>query len=104
MAYGARPDVGHVGRIWGRFQREVRTYQRILRHPRTPTLSKLLLGAALAYALSPIDIIPDWVPVLGYLDDMLIVPGLVGLALGMVPPDVVEECRPKAMGKMPRVE
>lgn len=79
--------------IWRGVKRECRVYQCILRDPRTPRLPKLLLGLAVAYALSPIDLIPDWVPVLGYLDDLLIVPALVALALWLMPRDVVEDCR-----------
>ncbi len=72
---------------------EIRVYQRIFRHPRTPRRARWLLGAAIGYGLSPIDLIPDWIPVLGYVDDALIVPLLVWLALRQVPADVIAECR-----------
>lgn len=75
------------------FKREVVVYQRVLRHPRTPLLPKVLLGAALAYFVMPIDLIPDFIPVFGQLDDILIVPGLVLLALRFIPREVVVECR-----------
>lgn len=68
-------------------------YRRMMVHERTPLASKILLGAAIGYFLSPIDLIPDFVPVLGQLDDLLIVPGLLFLALRFVPADVVAECR-----------
>lgn len=74
-------------------QREVVVYQRVLKHPRTPLLPKILLGAALAYFVMPIDLIPDFIPVFGQLDDILIVPGLVLLALRFIPREVVVECR-----------
>jgi uncharacterized membrane protein YkvA (DUF1232 family) len=73
--------------------REIQVYRLVLRHERTPWVTRVLLGAALAYALSPIDLIPDWLPVVGHLDDILIVPLLVWLAMKFVPPGVVEECR-----------
>jgi uncharacterized membrane protein YkvA (DUF1232 family) len=78
------------------FRREIAVYQRVRRHPRTPTMAKVLIGAAIAYALSPIDLIPDFIPVLGHLDDVIIVPLLVVAALKLVPQDVLEECRATA--------
>jgi len=81
-------------RQWARdIRREVDVYRRVLQHPRTPRLSRWLLGFALLYLVSPIDLIPDWLPVLGQLDDLVIVPYLVRLALRGIPPDVVSECR-----------
>ncbi len=76
-----------------RIRNEIGVYQRILRHPRTPRRARWLLGLAVGYALSPIDLIPDWIPVVGYLDDALLIPVLVWLALRQVPNDVVAECR-----------
>jgi uncharacterized membrane protein YkvA (DUF1232 family) len=76
-----------------RVRDEINVYRLVLAHKRTPWLARILLGAALAYFASPIDLIPDAIPVLGQLDDLMIVPGLVLLALRFVPKDVVEECR-----------
>jgi uncharacterized membrane protein YkvA (DUF1232 family) len=59
-------------------------------------VSKWFLGAALLYLASPVDLVPDFVPVLGQLDDLLIVPGLVWLATRFIPPGVVAKCREKA--------
>ena len=81
-----------------RIKREVAVLRLVLKHKRTPFLAKFLLWLALAYLVLPFDIIPDWVPVLGQLDDLIIVPGLVVLALKMVPKEVVCECRSKAGG------
>jgi uncharacterized membrane protein YkvA (DUF1232 family) len=72
---------------------ELGVYRRVLRHPRTPRLAKWLLGLAIGYLLMPIDLIPDWIPVVGQVDDLIIVPGLVILALRLVPRDVIAECR-----------
>ena len=73
--------------------REAATWHRVMADPRTPRLARWLLWAALAYALSPIDLIPDAIPVLGQLDDMIVVPVLLWLALRLVPPHVVDDCR-----------
>ena len=76
------------------------------RDHRTPWYARLFTAAVVAYALSPIDLIPDFIPVLGYLDDLILVPiGLI-LAVRMIPPEVMRECREKARkaldGKAPR--
>jgi len=76
-------------------QQEIKVYQLVLRHPRTPWHARIILGLAVAYFLSPIDLIPDVIPVFGQLDDLLIVPGLVTLALKLIPKEVVAECREK---------
>lgn len=82
-----------VGRIFNRIKSEIQVYQRALKHPRTPKLAKWLLGLALVYLISPIDIIPDFIPFAGQLDDLIIIPLLVWLALRLIPKDVIAECR-----------
>ena len=64
----------------------------------TPLLAKLVAGLAVGYALSPIDLIPDFIPVLGLLDDLVLLPVLVALAIRMIPEDVLEECKLEAEG------
>jgi uncharacterized membrane protein YkvA (DUF1232 family) len=66
------------------------------RHTGTPWYAKLMVAAIVAYALSPIDLIPDFVPILGYLDDLVLIPLGVTLAVKMIPPAVMSECRARA--------
>ena len=66
------------------------------RDPRTPWYAKLVIGAVLVYALSPFDLIPDFIPVLGYLDDLILVPLGIALAIRLIPADVLEDSRRRA--------
>ena len=66
------------------------------RDPRTPWTAKLFIACVVAYALSPIDLIPDFIPVLGYVDDMIIIPVGIVIALRMIPPEVLTDSRKKA--------
>ena len=66
------------------------------RDPRTPWYAKLLVAGIVAYAVSPIDLIPDFVPVLGYLDDLILIPAGIALAIKLVPDSVLADCRAKA--------
>jgi len=66
------------------------------RHPGTPWYAKLLVAGIVAYALSPIDLIPDFVPVLGYLDDLILIPLGIVLAIRMIPGPILDECRAQA--------
>lgn len=66
------------------------------RDPRTPRAAKLLAACVVAYAFSPIELIPDFIPVLGYVDDLVLVPLGIALAIRMIPPEVWAESREKA--------
>jgi uncharacterized membrane protein YkvA (DUF1232 family) len=72
-----------------------RLCQALLEDPRTPRRSKFLLSLAIGYLFFPIDLIPDFIPVLGQLDDLLIVPGLIYLALRLIPKKVYEDHKKK---------
>jgi len=64
----------------------------------TPITAKIIAGLTIAYALSPIDLIPDFIPVLGYLDDVILLPLLAALTIRIIPPEVFAECRKEAEG------
>jgi uncharacterized membrane protein YkvA (DUF1232 family) len=90
---------GWIGSVeqWARaIKRDVIALWFAARDPKTPMAAKLVAGAVAAYALSPIDLIPDFIPVLGYLDDLLIVPLGILLAIRMVPPDLMTDFRQRA--------
>lgn len=80
----------------GRLMQDVAALHLAVRDPRTPWPAKIFATVILAYALSPIDLIPDVVPVIGYLDDLILIPlGLWAIA-AMIPPEVMAECRRRA--------
>ena len=80
-------------------KRELLTVYYVSRHPRTPRVAKFAAAAVLLYALSPLDLIPDVVPVLGYLDDALLLPFGVMLVARLVPRGVWSECRAEAAAR-----
>ena len=67
-----------------------------LKRKETPVLAKIIAAVAVVYALSPIDLIPDFIPVIGFLDDVIILPGLVALVVKLIPAEVFAECREQA--------
>ena len=67
-----------------------------LKDKKTPILAKVLAGITVAYALSPIDLVPDFIPVLGYLDDVILLPMFVALTIRFIPDEVLEEKRQQA--------
>ena len=70
--------------------------------PRVSWYAKIFAACVIGYALSPIDLIPDFIPVLGYLDDLVLLPLGIGMALKMIPPAVLAECRQKASERLGR--
>ena len=84
-------------RDWARaLKRDVVALWFAYRDPRTPIIAKLLAMVIVAYALSPIDLIPDFIPVLGYLDELILLPGAIWLTLKLVPADVLAASRERA--------
>ena len=84
-------------KAWAKsLRRDVMTLWFVLKHPDTPWLARALAAILTAYALSPIDLIPDFIPVLGYLDDLIIVPLGIWLLLKIIPEQVLMECRNQA--------
>ncbi|MGA8053865.1 MAG: YkvA family protein [Burkholderiales bacterium] len=66
------------------------------RDPRTPWYAKVLAVAIVAYALSPVDLIPDFIPVLGYLDELVLIPAGIALVIRLIPPEVMEDAHARA--------
>jgi uncharacterized membrane protein YkvA (DUF1232 family) len=95
--------------MWDRWKHWARTIRRdahalflAARDPRVPWYAKALAIAVAAYALSPIDLIPDFVPVVGYLDDLVIVPAGIALVVRLIPPAIMAEHRALAMAAQDR--
>jgi len=84
-------------REWARqLKREIVALWFCARHPDTPFLAKVVAAAVVAYAFSPIDLVPDFIPILGYLDDLIILPAGIWLVLKLIPQPVLEQCREQA--------
>lgn len=95
-----RIDLFKKAKAWAkRLKRDVMALWLAARDRRVPWHAKLVAGMVAAYALSPIDLIPDFVPILGYLDDLVIVPLGIMLAIRLVPKELMEEFRAEADGR-----
>jgi uncharacterized membrane protein YkvA (DUF1232 family) len=84
------------GRRLGQIKREIAVYRLLLKDKRTPRVSKILLALAVGYLIMPFDLIPDFIPGLGQLDDVIIIPSLIFVALRLTPRDLIAECRATA--------
>jgi uncharacterized membrane protein YkvA (DUF1232 family) len=74
-------------------KKEFAVYRLVLKHPQTPWPAKVCLWLAMGYLLLPFDLIPDFIPVLGQLDDVVIIPVLLYIALLFIPKDLIQSCR-----------
>ena len=81
-----------------KLKRDVPAVFLALKDRETPLFAKIMAAVTVAYALSPIDLIPDFIPVLGYLDDVILLPLLITLTIRLIPADKLEECRLRAEG------
>lgn len=77
-------------------KQEIKYYRLVLKDSRTPRIAKIILGIAIGYIFLPFDLIPDWIPVIGHLDDLIVVPILVIIGLKFIPEEVKRECRKKS--------
>ena len=91
----------HGWRAWARrLKRETYTLYLAYRDPRVPWYARVVAACVVAYAFSPIDLIPDFIPVLGYLDDLVLVPLGIALAIRLIPPPVLADCRARAAARL----
>jgi uncharacterized membrane protein YkvA (DUF1232 family) len=81
--------------IAAKLKAEFDFYKRLQQHPQTPKLAKFFLWLAIGYTLLPFDLIPDFIPVLGQLDEVVIIPLLLYCALKCTPQEVIDSCRGK---------
>jgi uncharacterized membrane protein YkvA (DUF1232 family) len=97
IAYRSPRKTVAAWKAWaGRLKLEVYTLYLACKDPRVPRRARVLAACIVAYAFSPIDLIPDFIPVLGYVDDLILLPLGIWVALKMIPPPVLMECRGRA--------
>ena len=78
------------------FKGDLKMYRLVLKDKRTPSIAKFFLGLAIVYFIFPFDFIPDFIPILGQLDELIIIPLLISIALRLTPVEVINEYRIKA--------
>lgn len=91
--------IARLKRLARVFKSELAVYKLVLKDPKTPFSGKLFLALAVGYLLLPFDLIPDFIPVFGQLDDLIIVPLLVVLALKMIPREIIDKYRKQVYGQ-----
>ena len=79
-----------------RLEHEIHAIYLAYKDPRTPLYAKIFAACVIGYAFSPIDLIPDTIPILGYLDDLILIPLGIAILIKMIPPKILQECREKA--------
>lgn len=89
-----------VKKMINTFKNEILVYKNVMAHPDCPKLSKLCLYLAMFYAIPPIDVIPDFIPVLGYLGDVIILAILITIAVKLTPRSLFEEVRGATFGEL----
>jgi uncharacterized membrane protein YkvA (DUF1232 family) len=82
-----------------RLKNEILAISLAFKDKRTPLMAKIMIGIIVGYAISPIDLIPDFIPVIGYLDDLIILPALMVITVKMIPAEVLEDCRKQVKEK-----
>ncbi len=85
-----------MARYWSRLKQEIQVYRLALADRRTPRAAKWLLRFVLVYLLSPLDFIPDAIPILGLFDDVVLLPAVLFLARRLIPSEVMNDCREAA--------
>ena len=85
--------ISSIRNIYHNIRTEIRIYQAVLRDPRTPWIAKVLLWIAIGYFFLPFDLIPDWIPILGQIDDIILIPSIIYLALLFIPKQIVLDHR-----------
>ena len=88
-------------RAYRRVKQEIRVYRLALDDPRTPKKAKWLLRLIFIYLLSPIDLIPDFIPVIGFLDEIILLPGMLLMVRRLIPDEVIAEGRKRAESDLP---
>jgi uncharacterized membrane protein YkvA (DUF1232 family) len=68
-----------------------------VKHPQTPWYARLVIAGLVAYVVTPVDLVPDFIPILGFIDDLIFVPVALGLAVKLVPAAVLADCRTRAV-------
>lgn len=82
-----------------KLKKEIKTLYFAYKNPKTPIFPKLIIIFTIGYAMSPIDLIPDFIPIIGYLDDLIILPALIALSIKLIPKNIIENSRKEAEEK-----